>query len=48
VDVLAREQTPLVLEANANVTLARAAEALGRERVLRVYETAIERVLADG
>ncbi len=43
-DILVREGGPLVLEANANVTLARAAETLGRERVLRVYEKAIARV----
>ena len=41
VDILVRADRPLVLEANANVTLARAAEALGRETVLRVYEKAI-------
>ena len=41
VDILARGEEPPVLEANANVTLARAAEALGREPVLRIYEKAI-------
>ena len=46
-DILARETEPLVLEANANVTLARAAQALGSERVLRVYERALERVHAS-
>ncbi len=46
VDILSRgDEEPLVLEANANVTLARAAEALGVEKVLRVYEKAIARAL---
>ena len=48
VDILAREDGPLVLEANANVTLGHAAQALGRERVIVLYERALEKLFADG
>ena len=48
VDILAREEGPLVLEANANVTLGRAAEALGRERIIAIYERVLEKLFADG